>query len=84
MQERRARQLPRCGSGIHDHERRQHARHPRMKEMKRSIMPMRKNLDTTALALSRHQGRDRQPPNLQISTFVNGERRQFAKGPNDS
>ena len=33
--------------------------------------------------LSRHQGRDRQPPNLQISTFVNGERRQFAKGPND-
>ena len=57
-----------------------------MKEMKRSIMMMGKKPrhDGADRPLSRHP-RTRSPirRNLQVSTFVNGERRQFAKGPND-
>jgi acylpyruvate hydrolase len=52
-----------------------------MKEMKRGIMLMGKNLDTTAptgpYLVTKDEIAD--PQNLQISTFVNGERRQFAK-----
>ena len=52
-----------------------------MKEMKRSIMLMGRNLDTTAptgpYLVTKDEIAD--PQNLQISTFDNGERRQFAR-----